>query len=245
MQKLTELFDRHNSQTNSPPANLVHDEEENSRDPPQNHGGRSGNTMGTRQNGSQHSYAPKFIKLDFPHFNGGEDTINWVCRVNQFFQFHQTPEEERVALASFHLEGDAQLWYQLLRQERGLLTWQEFCNGVHTQYGPTQFQDFFRELTRLQQDGSIRDYQTQFEKLLSKVGHLPQNSQVNCFISGLKDTIKADGLSGRPTSLSSTIGLARLYEARNAAQRQITSTQDSKNFLTNKEMTTNNSSIPV
>lgn len=31
----------------------------------------------------------------------------WVCRVEQFFYLHQAPEEERIALASFHLEGNA------------------------------------------------------------------------------------------------------------------------------------------
>lgn len=36
--------------------------------------------------------------------------MSWVCRVEEFFQFHRTPNEERVALASFHLVGDAQLW---------------------------------------------------------------------------------------------------------------------------------------
>ncbi|KAA8517098.1 hypothetical protein F0562_017391 [Nyssa sinensis] len=145
--------------------------------PLQNHGVRSGNIIGICQNGSQQSYAPKFVKLDFPRFNGEEDTTSWVCRVEQFFQFHQTPEEEWVALASFHLEGDAQLWYQLLKQDRGVMTWQEFCDDLHTRYGPSQFQDFFGELIKLQQVGSVRDYQARFEKLLSKAGHFPQNYQ--------------------------------------------------------------------
>ncbi|KAL4190930.1 hypothetical protein AMTRI_Chr07g78300 [Amborella trichopoda] len=94
----------------------------------------------------------------------------------QFFQFHQTPEKERVALVSFHLEGDAQLW----------------C-------GPTQFQDFFGELAKLQQFGTVRDYQTQFERLLTKVG----------------DNIKANVLAGRPTTLLVVIRLSCLYEAHN------------------------------
>ncbi|KAL4185219.1 hypothetical protein AMTRI_Chr10g229660 [Amborella trichopoda] len=120
------------------------------------------------------AFAPRLVKLDFSCFNGEEDTTNWTCRVEQFFQFHQTPEEERVALASFHSEGDAQLWYQLFKQEG----------------------DFFRELAKLQQVVTVRDYQTQFE--------------INYFISGLKDNIKADMLAGHPTTLSTAIRLARL-----------------------------------
>ncbi|KAA8542515.1 hypothetical protein F0562_023667 [Nyssa sinensis] len=217
---------------------------ENSVAPLQTHGGRPGNPLGARQTGTPHLYASKFVKLEFPRFNGEGDTTSWICRVEQFFQFHQTPEEDRVPLASFHLEGGAQLWYQLLKQEEDVMTWKEFTDGLHARYGPTQFQDFFGELTKLQQVGSVRDYQTQFEKLLSKVGQLPQNRQVSCFISGLKDSIKADVLSGRPKNLSSAIGLARLYEARNISQRRTTPTADLKK-VTNKETTSTSSTLPV
>ncbi|KAL4181209.1 hypothetical protein AMTRI_Chr12g270130 [Amborella trichopoda] len=143
----------------------------------------------------------------FPALEGEKDTTSWTCKVEQFFQFHQTPKEEYVALASFHLEGDAQLWYQLFNQE-----------GLHARYGPTQFQDFFGELAKLQQIRTVRHYQTQFERLLTKVGYLPPNSQVNCFISGLMDNIKADVLAGHPMTLSATNGFARLYEAHNLAR---------------------------
>ena len=55
---------------------------------------------------------------------------------------------------------------------------------------------------------------------MAKVGHLPPVRQVSCFVSGLKEGIKADVLVGRPTDLSMAIGLARLYEARNSSLRQ-------------------------
>lgn len=69
--------------------------------------------------------------------------------------------------------------------------------------------------------GSVREYQSRFEQLLAKVGHLTPTRQVSCFVSGLKENIKADVLAGRPTDLTSAIGLARLYDARNASQRKI------------------------
>ncbi|KAA8522099.1 hypothetical protein F0562_012587 [Nyssa sinensis] len=65
-----------------------------------------------------------------------------------------------------------------------------------------------------------------------------------CFISGLKDSIKADVLSGHPTNLSSTIGLARLYEARNISQQRTTPTADLKK-VTNKETINTSSTLPV
>ena len=99
--------------------------------------------------------------------------MSWVCRSKQFFQFHSTPVEERVSVASFHLEDDAQLWFQVLIQETLNATWEEFKPGIYATYGPHQFLDYFGELTKLRQQGTVQSYQTQFNKLLAKVGYLP------------------------------------------------------------------------
>jgi hypothetical protein len=165
--------------------------------------------------GTQHSNVPKMVKLDFTRFDGREDPTSWLCCTEQFFLVHDIPLEEQVALASFHLEGDAQLWFQLAKPEMGAISRNDFKEGLHSRYGPTQLADYFRELTKLQQTSTIKDYQTHFEKLLAKVGHLPQGRQVSCFISSLHDSIKADVLINRSTTLTQAIELARLCEAQN------------------------------
>jgi hypothetical protein len=106
------------------------------------------------------------VKLDFPRFNGEEDPTSWVCRAEQFFRFQGTHEEDKAALASFHLEGEAQLWFQILLHEGREIGWPEFKEGVFARFGPTQFYDPFGELMKFQQEGSIRDYQAKFESLL-------------------------------------------------------------------------------
>lgn len=117
-------------------------------------------------------------------------------------------------MASFHLEGDAQPWFQVLKQEAIYISWDEFKKGLYSKFGPNQFADYFGELTKLQQTGIVLEYQNKFERLLAKVGSFPQATQVSCFISGLKTNIRIDVQANMPTSLSS-IGLARLFEARN------------------------------
>ncbi|KAJ8898712.1 hypothetical protein K2173_004846 [Erythroxylum novogranatense] len=164
------------------------------------------------------SYTPKMVKLDFPHFDEKEDATSWICRAEQFFQFHRTPDEDRVEIASFHMIGDAQLWYQLLKQENPTVTWTEFKEGFYARYGPNQLIDFFGELLKLQQHGTVQTYQVQFEKLLAKVGQLSQTRQVSCFVNGLLPSIRTDVQANRPRTLTEAIALARLYEARNSAQ---------------------------
>jgi hypothetical protein len=56
-------------------------------------------------------------KLDFPRFNGRDDTTSWICRSEQFFEFQNIPNEEWISLTAYHLEGEALFWYQLLNSE--------------------------------------------------------------------------------------------------------------------------------
>ena len=76
------------------------------------------------------------------------------------------------------------------------------------------FVDFYGDLSKLEQVGSMRDYQVQFERLLTWVGHLAPEHQIGCFVIGLKEDIRTEVQATRPTSLSVAVGLARLYEAR-------------------------------
>ncbi|KAK0580835.1 hypothetical protein LWI29_006834 [Acer saccharum] len=183
------------------------------------------------------------MKLDFPRFNGAEDPTSWWCRAEQFFQLHGTSIADYVSLASFHLEGDAQLWYQLLKQEKESITWAEFKEGLFARFGPNQFVDFFGELTKLRQIGTVKDYQTTFEKLLAKVGTLPQDRQVSCFVSGLHDNIRTDVQANRPTTLTSAISLARLFEARELSLRKPTSTASRINHQSRNTVVAENSHI--
>ncbi|KAA8517478.1 hypothetical protein F0562_017771 [Nyssa sinensis] len=245
IEKITELFDKLAALTDQSTKQPVREQAESSQNQQRANVGRFNGNGGSQQSGSNCSYTPKLVKLDFPRFNGGEDPTSWLCRADQFFDFHETPEGERVALASFHLEGDAQLWYQLLKQEMGVISWETFKEGLHSRYGPTQFYDFFGELTKLQQTGSVREYQTQFEKLLAKAGSLSQTQQVSCFVSGLKESIKVDVLAGRPNSLSAAISLARLYEARNLSQRRAINSEVKKGEPLNRSAATNRPTLPV
>ena len=57
-------------------------------------------------------------------------------RCEHFFRYQQNPEEEKVGLASFHLEGNAQLWF--LQVEIGISqsSWDEFKHQCNIRFGP-------------------------------------------------------------------------------------------------------------
>ncbi|CAL5370639.1 unnamed protein product [Camellia sinensis] len=146
MKEMQEMFAAMNTRLDNIMTNQVRDPGESSHNQNQSVGGRtlgSGGTNREVRSNSAPQYLPKTVKLDFPCFNGIENPTSWVCWAEQFYYFHQTPEADRVPLASFNLEDDAQLWYQLLKEETPIISWEDFKQGLLNRYGPTQFQDFF------------------------------------------------------------------------------------------------------
>ncbi|CAL1393133.1 unnamed protein product [Linum trigynum] len=77
--------------------------------------------------------------LEFPKYKGNEDPSGWFARVEQFFRFQETPEENKVALASYHMEGDANQWWQWLDRTyatSGLpITWARFREELWARFG--------------------------------------------------------------------------------------------------------------
>lgn len=71
----------------------------------------------SQTNQSINLLVPKTVKIDFPRFDGQSDHTIWLFKAEQFFQLHNIATNDRVSLASFHLEGDAHLWYQLFQQD--------------------------------------------------------------------------------------------------------------------------------
>lgn len=63
---------------------------------------------------SMEGNVPKFLsklaRLEFPQFSK-DDPTEWFTRVEQFFEYQKTPEIQQVALASYHLEGEANTWW--------------------------------------------------------------------------------------------------------------------------------------
>ena len=62
---------------------------------------------------------------------------------------------------------------------------------------------------------TIRDYQSRFKRLLGKVGTLTNKQKMTCFISGLRELLWADVRAQKPTTISSKISLAWIYDGKN------------------------------
>lgn len=49
------------------------------------------------------------LKMDMPQFDGN-DPQDWLFKTRRFFLCY-TPEDQKLLLASFHMEGKASKWF--------------------------------------------------------------------------------------------------------------------------------------
>lgn len=87
MDDVMAFFQRHLSQTKAPPP-------------------RGEDRALDMHNNENRNHLPRgpYIRLDVPHFDGN-DPYNWVFKIKEYFEYHQTPEDQRIQIVSFHLYG--------------------------------------------------------------------------------------------------------------------------------------------
>ena len=122
LKEMQEMFSAMNARFNQIFSSRARGQGECSYSAVRNSGGKRNTSRGCSQESVFNSYLPRTVKLDFLRFNGTEDPASWVCRAEQFFELHQTLDDEKVILASFNIEGDAQLWFQLMKEETHFIT---------------------------------------------------------------------------------------------------------------------------
>ncbi|XP_061364978.1 uncharacterized protein LOC133308374 [Gastrolobium bilobum] len=186
----------------------------------------------------------RHVKLDFPHFASGDPTT-WIICVERYFAFYQVPLPDRLNLAAFHLDEPAASWFYGSDQNGLLIDWRTFCTALHRRFGPSEFDDPAGALAKIQQTGSVLDYQSSFEKLVSKVTGLSATLLRSIFISGLKSHIRRSVLTLRPQDYHEAFSLARVYEDQANENRSFRSWSTAPKTLPSTFTTTTNTPIPV
>jgi len=151
------------------------------------------------------------MKLDVPRFDGS-DPSGWIFKINQFFEYHDTPAHERLTIALFYMEGRALAWFQWMTSNGQLTSWPVFLQALQTRFAPSQYKDPTGALFKLTQKSTVNAYLAEFEDLANHVVGLPAPFLLRCFISGLSLEIRRDVQAMQPLTLSQAAGFARLQE---------------------------------
>lgn len=132
----------------------------------------------------------------------------------QYFLYHLLGDDQRLQVASFHMDGAALHWYQYTHRNNRFIVWVDLVRALVIRFGPSNYEDHQGALAKLTQRSSVAIYQTQFETLANRTTNSSQSFLTSCFVSGLQPNIRSEVLAFRPTVMAKAIGLARLQEAK-------------------------------
>jgi hypothetical protein len=155
---------------------------------------------------------PRFQKIDFPRFDGKSDPMLFVNRCESYFHQQRIMEEEKVWMASYHLEGVAQSWYLQLQTDEGTPRWHRFKDILQLRFGPPLRSAPLFELAECRRTGTMEEYQNRFQELLPRAGPLEERQRVQLFTGGLLPPLSHAVRIHNPQSLAAAMSLARQVE---------------------------------
>ena len=107
---------------------------------------------------------PNPPKIDLQLFSR-ENPRDWLRKCNKYFLNYQVPDEHKIEIIEMYLEGKAGKWFQGVKIEKPRLNWEEFGELLCRRFNDRTCKDVVEEFNKLQQVGSIDDYQERFEEL--------------------------------------------------------------------------------
>ncbi|KAK8470062.1 hypothetical protein PHAVU_004G050550 [Phaseolus vulgaris] len=150
-----------------------------------------------------------YLKLHFPRFSG-DDPTGWIFQAEQYFEFQNVADTDRVNLASFYLDGIALQWHR----------W--FTTALLSRFGPTDYDDPSESLHRLKHITTVAAYIEAFERLSHRIDNLPESFLLGCFVGGLKEEIRLEVKLKKPRTMTDAMGLSRLVKEKLNLQRRVT-----------------------
>ena len=116
-------------------------------------------------------------------------------------------------MASFHMDGEALVWFQDCDASRVFVAWESFVEALLIRFGSSAYEDPMEALTRLRQTNNVINYKGQFEALFNRIRDLSENHKLSYFLSGLRDEIRLPIKMLNPKTLNEAFGLAKILEA--------------------------------
>ena len=157
-------------------------------------------------------FHPKHKKWDFPRFDGSSDPMLFLNKCEAYFRQHRTMAEERVLMASYHLDDVAQLWFTQLQDDDGTPSWGNFKDLLNLRFGPPLRSAPMFELAECRRTGTVEEYSNRFQALLPRAGRLEEAQRVQLYTGGLLPPLSHAVRLHHPETLAAAMSLARQVE---------------------------------
>ncbi|GJR70324.1 putative nucleotidyltransferase, ribonuclease H [Tanacetum coccineum] len=130
----------------------------------------------------------------------------------KYFRYYHIPDEEKVEVASMHLEGDALNLYAWLSNDELVTFWEELVQAFTKHFGPAEFQNPDEYLCSIKQTDSVQEYRKEFASRSSRVSNWPDHCLLGVFLNGLKEELKSDVRIHKPRTIYNAMSLAIEFE---------------------------------
>lgn len=152
----------------------------------------------------------KGMKVEVPRFNG-EEVEDWIFKIKDF-KIYGVSVDQRIKIASFHMEGAAYSWYKWVTKNELVQNWNEFLTALQLRFGTSLYDDPKAALKELKQTATVSEYQSKFEEISTKVTRLSESWLISFFIVGLNDHLKCELLLAQSSMYYQAVSLAKLHE---------------------------------
>ena len=138
--------------------------------------------------------------------------MGWIFKISQFFDYQGTPDEDRITVASFYMDGPALSRFQWMFRNGFITLWPSLLQALETRFASSFYDDPKGALFKLTQHGIVNDYLNEFEHLANRIVGLAPSFLLSCFIFGLSPDIHREVQALQPLSLPQAMALAKLHE---------------------------------
>lgn len=83
---------------------------------------------------SETTLSSQVSRLKFKRNNEESDPIVLLYHSEKYFKLYKTLEKNKVPVVAYHLDDEAQLWYQLFKKENLIITWNDFEDEILSTY---------------------------------------------------------------------------------------------------------------
>jgi hypothetical protein len=137
--------------------------------------------------------------VDVTKFDGSDPT-GWVTQMEHYFSLYNiTDDLAKLQYGVLHLDQERWQWWQWRKNSRqGYIAWTQFVAELYERFDIDT--NHLGSLTKLKQLGTVEDFIVAFECLAFRTEGMFDAFFRECFISGLKDEIRAHVLMARPKS---------------------------------------------
>jgi hypothetical protein len=137
--------------------------------------------------------------VDVTKFDGS-DLIGWVTQMEHYFSLYNiTDDLDKLRYGVLHLDQERWQWWQWRKTSRqGYIAWTQFVTEIYECFDTDT--NHLGRLTKLKQSGTVEDFIAAFERSTFRTEGMTDAFFRECFISGLKEEIRAHVLMARPVS---------------------------------------------